>query len=192
MDIDIDFQTTFNVKTVLKSVVLASRVDINNNLVKHPCGAYLQNMPIDPVTGLAAIPYEQAEQLGYMKIDFLHLSALDLFDNKRQIRALLRKPPKWGLMLRSDVVMKLFQLNNNVELVQRVQPKSVLEIADCISLIRPGKLELLDEYIQDRSRTREKLYKISKSDKYSYKKGHALSYAMVVVLQLHMIEHGIL
>lgn len=190
MDIDIDFQTTFD-PTNFFHVVRASIIT-DNQIKPHPCGYYFQNIPIDPVSGLSAIPYKEANSMGYTKIDFLHLAILDIFDNKQQIRVLLKKEPKWGLLLREDVVSKLFQLHENVTLVRRVKPTSILEIADCISLIRPGKMQLIDDYLIDRVKTRHELYTKRKDDKYAYKKGHAISYAMIVVLQLHLIDAGIL
>lgn len=191
MDIDIDTPTSFDPKEVFPDVILASRV-MDTQLLKHPCGVYFQTMPSDPVTTLAAIPHDHATEFGFTKIDFLHLSFLDMFDNKKQMKALLKRSPKWGLLLRSDVVSKLFQLHNNIDLVRNVQPSSIQEIADCISLIRPGKLSLVDAYHKDKESTREKLYTIDPNDKYSYKKGHALSYALIVVLQMHLIEYGIM
>lgn len=191
MDIDLDLPTNFSPTTIFSNAVKASMVN-GNALKPHPCGAYFQYMPKDPVSGLAAIPYKQAGKYGYTKIDFLHLSALDLFDNKQQIRTLINTAPKWGMLLKSNVVAKLFQLSNNIDLVRRVQPTSILQIADCISLIRPGKLQLVDEYLTDPINTRTKLYRIDAGDVYAYKKGHAVAYAMIVVLQLHLIDAGIL
>ncbi len=189
MDIDIDLKTTFDPHKHF-NVVNASMVT-DNVLKKHPCGVYFQTMPQDPITSFAAIPHKQAEAHGFMKIDFLHLQVLDFFHNKREIRALIKKPPRWGMLLKSDVVGKLFQLHKNGDILRRIQPKSILELADCISIIRPGKLYLLDDYVADPTATRPILYEIKKGS-YSYKKGHAISYAMIVVLQLHLIEAGVL
>ena len=191
MDIDIDLPTTFDPLKIFDTAVAAS-MEKDGKLLRHPCGAYLQSIAKDPITQLAAIPYKQAGQYGFTKIDFLHLHVLDYFENKNQIRVLIRKPPKWGMLLRDDVVTKLFQLNQNVDLVRRIQPKSILEIADCISLIRPGKIHLIDKYLQDRDGVRLLIYCKDEKDKYAYKKGHAISYAMIVVLQLHLIDAGIL
>lgn len=189
MDIDIDLPTTFDPANHFP-VTLASRV-FNGELKKHPCGVYFQQMPRDPVTGLAAIPYKDASEYGYMKVDFLHLHVLDYFKSKHEIRALMKKTPKWGLLLRADVVPKLFQLNNSLDVLRKLQPNSTLELADCISIIRPGKQHLLDKYLINKEHTRLELYRIEKGS-YAYKKGHAIAYAMVVILQLHLIEAGIL
>lgn len=189
MDIDIDLPTTFD-PTKHFNVTLASQVR-NGELKKHPCGVYFQHIPSDPITGLSAIPYKEAAEYRYLKIDFLHLHVLDYFKSKNEIRTLMKKPPKWGLLLRADVVPKIFQLNNSLDVLRKLQPNSILEVADCISIIRPGKQHLLDKYLVNKEKTRAELYRIEKGS-YAYKKGHAIAYAMVVVLQLHLIETGII
>lgn len=84
---------------------------------------------------------------------------------------------------------KLFQLAKHGELLQKVKPRSVQELADCMALIRPGKKALLGLYVKEREACRRTLY--AKDDQgYSFKKSHALAYALVVVLQLHLIEQG--
>lgn len=191
MDIDIDLPSTFNPKDVFPECVLASRVH-QGKLVKHPCGAYFQNMPVDTITGLAAIPHEQAEALGFTKIDFLHLSLLDVFTSKQEIRTLIAVEPDWNLLLDASCVEKLFQLKNSAELLQRTKPRSIIELADCIALIRPGKVYLQDRYVSavDRARIRKELY--APSDRPYYKKSHAVSYAHAIVLQMHLVKAGIL
>ena len=97
-DIDIDCKTSFNPNTLFTKPVPPSMIK-KGMLSKHPCGQYFQNISKDPVTNLAAIPYEDAEQFGYFKIDFLHLSHLDPFKDKQEIRDLIKKEPDWDLLL---------------------------------------------------------------------------------------------
>lgn len=190
MDIDIDFQSTFDPRRLFKQAVAASMVK-NNDLSKHPCGHYLQDIPVDPVTGLAAIPYEEAEVMGYFKIDFLHLSLLDNFKTKTQIRDLLKEEPDWTLLQDSDAVSKLFQIHKHEKLLKQVRPSSVQELADCIALIRPAKRHLINDYIRDKERVRPVLYQKDDTG-YYFKRSHAISYALTIVLQLHLIASGAL
>lgn len=188
-DIDIDFQSTFDPTTYFKAAIPASMVK-KGELSKHPCGHYFQAIPIDPVTGLAAIPYGQAAEFGYFKIDFLHLSLLDNFSSKQEIRDLLKIDPDWSLLTDPAVVPKLFQLHRNYALLSRVRPRSVQEIADCIALIRPGKRDYLEPYLLDRDKVRPYLYRLEEDNKSSFKKSHSIAYALTVVLQLHLISQG--
>lgn len=191
MDVDIDFRTDFDPLKYFETAIRASMVK-GGELVKHPAGAYLQTMPKDKLTGLAAIPYDKAEELGYTKIDFLHLSILDHFSSKQEIRALLKTEPDWFLLESADTVGKLFQLHKHFDVVYAVKPRSVQELADCIALIRPGKRNLIQSYLKNRERTRKELYKPSSDGKYHFKRAHAVAYALTIVLQLHLIRGNII
>lgn len=192
MDVDIDFPTTFEPETLFRTAVRASMIK-NGDLVKHPAGMYFQTMPKDVATGLAAIPYDKAEQLGYTKVDFLHLSILNEFESKREIRVLLQTPPDWHLLESAVVVSKLFQIHKHYDLLQQVKPRSVEQLADCIALIRPLKRKLLSAYLKEPKVVRDRLlYVREEGDKTSFKKCHAIAYALTIVLQLHLIKAGIL
>lgn len=189
MDIDLDFPTNNNPLDIFPSAVVASMVK-NDMLVKHPCGVYFQSMPVDEVTSLAAIPYDQAEQYGFFKIDFLHLSLLDNIASKDELRQLIKSPPVWDLLWQPQHTHKLFQMHKHFDVLNVVRPTSIEEVADCIALIRPGKKILLSEYLRDKYKTRPKLYRLSGEDKSSFKRSHAIAYALTIVIQLHLIDQG--
>jgi DNA polymerase III alpha subunit len=188
-DIDIDTPTTFNPKDYFpwtKASILRS-----NDLFPHPCGFYPENIPEDNVTGLAAIPYEDAENLGYSKIDFLHLSIYDHFKTRDEIDTLLTIEPDWGLLVIPSEQKKLFQLANHGDVLSAVKPKDIMTLADVLALIRPGKKKLLKLYLAQKETTRKILYQKDETG-YSFKKSHAISYAHVIWLQLHLIEMGLI
>jgi DNA polymerase III alpha subunit len=188
-DIDIDCPTNF-VPGKLFSWARACTVK-NKELRPHPCGYYPQNIPRDQITKLSAIPYEEAEELGYLKTDFLHLSVYDHFETREEIDALLEEEPDWGLLLVPSEQVKLFQLAKHGDILTAVKPKCVEELADVLALIRPGKKQLLKLYQSQKESTRRILYAKDESG-YSFKKSHAIAYSLVVVLQLHLISAGIL
>jgi DNA polymerase III alpha subunit len=188
MDIDIDLPTTFVGKEVFPSSVPASMVR-NEKLTKHNCGFYFQNIPVDEITGVAAIPYKDAEDLGYFKIDFLHLSLLDNFTSKQQIRDLLKKEPDWSLLLNKEIVEQLFQVNREHLLLKKIKPRSVEELADCIALMRPGKRHLVPEYIDNKEFVRNNKLYTKTDDGYSFKRSHAIAYALTIILQLHLFSN---
>lgn len=189
MDIDIDFKPNFVPSTIFKTAIPASIVK-NGELNKHPCGIYFQNIPVDSHTNIAAIPYEEAAACGFFKIDCLHLSPLDKFESKQQIRELLKKEPVWELLLYDEVVEQLFQLHRHADVLKILKPTSVQEVADVIAIIRPNKRHLIDLYKKNKVLHRPHLYRNSNDDKSSFKRSHAIAYAYTVVLQLHLIEQG--
>lgn len=186
MDIDIDFQTTFDVTKIITTAVPASMVQ-NGKLVRHNCGAYLQSIPVDQHTGLSAIPYEEADQYGFFKIDFLHLSVLDQFKDRQTMVQAAHTDPDWDLMLNPEVVGQLFQLRNHFDVVSQVKPHSIQELADCIALIRPGKKRLLTAYLRSPDAIRAHVYRTSSDDKSAFRRSHAIAYALTIVLQLHLL-----
>lgn len=191
MDIDLDFPSNFDPHKLF-DVVQASMVK-SGELIKHPCGVYFQFIPKDKLTHLAAIPYEEAEELGYFKIDFLHISVLDYFESKNEIRTLLKIDPDWSLLEREEVVQQLSQLHKHFKVVNQIKPRSIQEIADCIALIRPSKRYLLTNYLKNRELYRIELYTRPKEkDAIWFKKAHAVAYAHNIVLQLHLIKGGVL
>lgn len=190
-DIDIDFPSDFDPLDIFDQGIRASMVK-KEVLVKHPVGVYFQNIPVDHQTSLSAIPYKQAEDLGYFKIDFLHLNILDHFENKEQIRTLIRKEPDWELLKDTEVVGRLFHLHRHFKIIEQVKPQSIIELADCIALKLPSKRLLLWAYIKDRTAVRPELYSKPDDGSMWFKKGHAISYSMIIILQLHLIKGGII
>lgn len=189
MDIDLDFKTTFDPLEIFDAV-RASRVN-EGALVKHNVGVYFQDIPIDPLTGFSAIPYKEAEEVGYFKIDFLHLNVLDHFETKDEIKQLLAVEPDWSLLGQQEAVEKLFQIHNYYDIISRIMPKSIPELAECIALIRPAKHYLINAYLKDPNAIRSEIWTKPEDGKYYFKKSHATAYAMTIVLQLHLIKGGI-
>lgn len=161
----------------------------NNELAPHPCGIYLQAVPKDHLTNLAAAPFELAEELNCFKLDFLHLGVYDSFTSRDEIKRLIAQEPDWNLLLIPSVVQGLFQLAKHADILSAVKPTSIIELADCNALIRPDKRYLLQYYLKDRLSARKLLYlKEQGSTGYGFKKAHAVAYALVIVLQLHLIK----
>lgn len=191
MDIDIDTPSTFDPTKVFSNAIRASQYR-DKKLTPHQCGVYFQDVPTDPISGLAAVPYEEAERLGCFKIDFLHLSVYDHFTSKEEITELLKHDPDWTLLQIPSVVEKLFQLSKHFDIIQQIKPRSVLDLADCLALIRPQKRFILNYYLNDPKRYRAELYKLENAEGYAFKKAHAVAYALVIVLQLHLIKGGVI
>lgn len=184
MDIDIDTPTKFIPAAVFPNTVRASILN-GTKVTPHQCGVYFQDMPIDIMTNLAAIPYNVAEELGYTKIDFLHLRVYDHFKNRKEIEDMIKQQTPWQLLLLPSVVEKLFQLSKHGQLLQQLKPVSTIELADALALIRPGKTSMLSLYLKNKEVARKLLY-AKEENGYSFKKSHAIAYALVVELQLKL------
>ena len=187
-DVDIDVNDQFNPKRLFDQFTHASMIR-QGKLAQHPVGLYFQSIPTDPWNQrISAIPYSDAEEHGFQKIDFLHLTFLDAFDDKEELRQLAKKEPNWALLNHRSNVVKLFHISNHFDVVDRIKPKSIEDLADVVALIRPGKRNLLERYVNERDYVRSFLYK--KTDQYYFKRSHAIGYAMVIAVQLHLIAQG--
>lgn len=163
---------------------------VNGRPMKHPCGIYPQGIPKDPASKLSAVPHRDAEALGFMKVDFLHNSVYNKIESRDQLDELIDKDPPWDLLKSRKIVSQLFQISKHYELTNRLKPKSIVQLADLIALIRPGKSYLTELYLSNPEKIRPLLYE-KEDDGFIFKKSHAHSYALVIVLQLHLISSGI-
>lgn len=189
MDIDIDVSDNKRVRELFPDAVRASIIE-QDELKAHIVGMYFQHMPRDVITGYAAIPYNIAEDFGYNKLDILNLSILENFSNKSQIRVLLKSEPDWSLLEKPEIVEKLFHLSKHHDTLVQIKPKTVEELADTLALIRPNKKNLIAKYIKNKVLTRHELY--VKTEASDLRKSHAIPYALLIVLQLHLIKADIL
>jgi hypothetical protein len=193
MDIDIDIKKDTRLLGMFlndtgKTRLVPASMIINDELKQHNSGCYFQHIATDSFTQLAAIPYKEAEDMGYFKIDFLHISPLDDFESNKELVELANKEPNWKLLEHPYIVGKLWQISKHYDIVSQVKPKSLIELADIIALSKPNKRILLDKYIRNREATRKELY--TRREKKDMRKSHVIPYAQIIVAQLNLIELG--
>lgn len=165
----------------------------SGELRRHNTGVYFQGMPRDPVTGLASLPSDRktgdiAGQLGFYKVDVLPNHAYRLVESPEHRDALLATEPDWNLFKREDVVKRLYQLGNWFDVCDAYEPRSIEDLACLLALIRPGKKRFMGEPWDV---VRREVWKPEPDDEYSFKKSHAVAFAMCIVVQLNsMVEKG--
>lgn len=184
-DIDIDFANREDILSKIPHVV-AGRND-RGEYKHHNTGVYLQNMPVNPLNGLATIDYETAEQRGYFKIDFLNVNAYQGVKNEAHIKQLLSVEPLWDLMYEKEVCDQLFHINGYHNLLAQLKPTSILELATVLALIRPGKKHLVPVCVEKGFQAIQDEVWVKTDEGYSFKKSHAVGYAHVIVMQLNLI-----
>ena len=181
-DIDIDFPNREKALEKLKYIPAAI---VNGKRTKHQTGVYFQNIPINPIDGMALYDYKEAEKQGFFKIDFLPNSLYEGIQNEEHLITLLEKEPMWELFLEEDIVKELAQIHSHIDVLRIIKPRSIEDLAICIALIRPGKRHLINKPMDQ---IKKEIW--NKSDEgYHYKKSHAIAFAASIVVQLnHIIE----
>ena len=187
-DVDIDFA---NRNTALEGLlhIPASRVE-KDDLQKHVVGAYLQAIPQDPLTGFASIPYEEAEERGYFKVDFLNLNIYKQVRDEAHLIELIGREPVWELLDEPLVTEQLFQLSGVIDniptsdLLSAYKPRTIMDLAIFLALIRPRKKHLIGLEWED---VKKEIWAPGDDSLYGFKKAHAVSYAHVVVVQMNLM-----
>ena len=185
-DIDIDFIDREQALKLFKHTV-ASRND-NGRLVKHNTGVYMHEVPVDAVTSLCSVPYEQAEEQEFFKIDFLNVSIYKGVRNETHLNQLMEIEPLWDLLLQDEFVDLLFHLNGHGAILRKTCPTSVEELAAVLAMIRPAKRNLIGKSWPE---IMKEVWTKPKTDEYYFKKSHATAYAVAIVVQMNLICESI-
>ena len=185
-DIDIDFIDREQALKLFKHTV-ASRND-GGKLVKHNTGVYMHEVPVDAVTSLCSVPYEQAEKQEFFKIDFLNVSIYKGVRDEAHLKQLMEIEPLWDLLLQDEFVDLLFHLNGHGAILRKTCPTSVEELAAVLAMIRPAKRNLIGKSWPE---IMKEVWTKPKTDEYYFKKSHATAYAMAIVVQMNLICESI-
>lgn len=185
-DIDIDFVDRDQALSHFKHV-RASRVD-DNKLVKHNTGVYLHEVPVDPIANLCEVPYEQAEEQGFFKIDFLNVGIYKGVRSEEHLVQLMNTEPLWDLLEQDDFCNLLFHINGHGNILRQMKPKSVEELAAVLAVIRPAKRHLIGK---EWAEVFADVWIKPDNGEYFFKKSHATAYAIAIVVQMNLICEGI-
>jgi hypothetical protein len=180
-DIDIDFA---NRETALKLIQHVPARQSNGK--KHNSGIYVTDIPADPVNQCAAIDYEEAEQRGYFKLDFLNMSVYQLVRDPTHYEAMLTATPPWERLWTDHAwASQLVHVGNYTDLLKVMKPDSIPRMAAFISIIRPGKAHL---QTRPWAEVFASVWDGDESRGYTFKKSHAVSYAALVALHMNLLS----
>lgn len=187
MDIDIDFADRKIALEKLKHVVASRKTD--TDLIPHNTGVYFQNIPHIPVDNLSTIDYKSAEIRGYFKIDFLNVHVYNNVQDNNHLIKLMETEPLWELLEKEEFVNLLFHLNGHVDILKQTLPTSVEQLAAVLAMIRPAKRYLIGK---DWTTIMTEVWIKPDNNDYYFKKAHAISYAMIVIVQMNLICENLL
>ena len=182
-DIDIDFADREDILSKLKHIP-ATLTDGK----KHNTGAYFIDIPVDPMTGLASLDFEEAEKRGYFKVDFLNVNVYNGIKDEEHMNRLLAKEPNWQrLWLDEEFCKKVIHVNNHIELLTHLKPDSMVRMAMFLAVMRPGKANLRN---YDWKAIAKTVWDKPMDGSYYFKKAHAVAYAHLVALHINLLEEG--
>ena len=180
-DVDIDLPDRAELLKLIEHI--PARLETGKS---HNSGVYVTNIPVDPVRNMAAIDYNLADSRGYFKLDLLNMSVYKLVTSPEHYKEMLDVEPNWG-RLHSDPAwaQQLVHVGNYTNLLQSMQPTNIQRMAAFISIIRPGKAHLQNKpWVEVFS----SVWDGDDSKGYTFKKSHALGYAMLVALHMNLLS----
>lgn len=183
-DIDIDFADR---DSVLKLIAhTPARQESDGQARQHNSGIYVTDIPRDPLLACASMDYATAEELGYFKIDFLNMSVYKMITDEQHYQDLLCRTPPWHLLwTNAEWAQQLVHIGSYTGLLQSMRPDSIPRMAAFISIIRPGKAHLQNKPWNE---VFASVWDGDNSRGYTFKKSHAVSYAVLVALHMNLLD----
>lgn len=183
-DIDIDFADREQILTLLPHTPAAIIKD--NSATKHKTGVYFTDIPTDPFEGFASIDYKQAEDIGYLKLDFLNVSLYNQIQSEQHLIELMQQEPDWTKLYNKELCAQLIHVGNHYDTLIKMPEavNSIPRMAMFISVIRPAKRHLIG---LPWAEVAETIWEPDPNGAYRYKKSHAISYAHLVVVHMNLI-----
>lgn len=183
-DIDIDVPDREKALNAIENYRQASM--IGDAVIKpHNVGVYLQDIPTFMNTGLSSIDYKNAPSYGFYKIDVLTNNVYEGVKDESHLDRLINHEPDWSMLQDHLIVKNLFQIHRYEEKLRQWKPRSVIQLAMFIAMIRPSKKHLLDTF--DWSKVEQEIWTPPSDGSQYFKKSHAIAYASAIVIQLNLM-----
>jgi DNA polymerase III alpha subunit len=151
---------------------------------KHKTGVYFHAIPEHPVTGHASLDYKKAEDRGYFKIDCLNVNIYKEVKSEQELVELMIQEPDWDMLKDPKLVENLFHLNGHYNIVSKLEPKTIEQLAAVLAIIRPAKRYLMHKEWSD---IVKEVWVKPTDGSYFFKKSHAVAYAQAIVVQMNLL-----
>ena len=185
-DIDIDLADR-ELLLALVNHVPAMQKDAKGRRTKHNTGVYFHHVPTDPFTGLCTLDYKTAEDVGYFKIDVLNVNIYKDVKSEQELVELMIQEPDWDMLKDPTTVGNLFHLNGHFNIVSKLEPKTIEQLAAVLAIIRPAKRHLM---YKDWADIMKEVWIRPTDGSYFFKKSHAVAYAQAIVVQMNLIQRA--
>ena len=181
-DIDIDFADRDIILSNLKHRV--AKLDSGK---KHNTGVYATEIPHNPIDNLATIEHKTADERGYFKLDFLNVSIYKDVRDEAHLQQLMETEPQWDLLQHDDFNNLVFHVAGHGTVLRSMKPTTVEQLAAVLAMIRPAKRYLIGK---EWTTVMKEVWTKPTNGEYYFKKAHAFSYAMAVVVHMNLLVEG--
>lgn len=185
-DVDIDFADRQQVLNLIPHVG-ASILNDHGQMVQHNTGVYVTEIPKDLTVNRSTIDYKQAEQRGYIKLDFLNVGLYQQVNSEQHLTELLEREPPWHRLYDPDFCSQLIHIGNHYDTLIKMPEavNSIPRLAMFLAVIRPAKRHLIGLPWSEVAKT---VWNKPSDNSYYFKKSHSVSYAHLVVVNMNLAD----
>lgn len=187
MDIDIDISDREKVLKLIRHI--PASINRKGEWIKHNTGVFVTDIPTDPLSGFASLDFEEAEDLGYIKLDILNVHLYEQVKDEAHLNKLMSTEPRWDMLEYKEFVEQVMHINNHYDLIKKMpEPvNSIPRMAMFLAIIRPAKRHLVGKTW---SEVAKEVWTKPSNGEYYFKKAHAVSYAHLVVVNMNLLCEG--
>ena len=194
-------ETSFRISELAKRINKTVRSSSSMHLMKkatHTINEFRPTLPatfqgqsdrsirsVNPITKNASLDYKKAEGRGYFKIDLLNVNVYKNIKSEKELVELMITEPDWEMLKNSTIVDQLFHLNGHYDIVSKLEPKNIEQLAAVLAIIRPAKRGLMYKNWVD---ILKEVWIKPTDGSYFFKKSHAVAYAHAIVVQMNLIK----
>lgn len=183
-DIDIDFADREKILKIIPHT--PATIVRDNRAVKHNTGIYVTDIPRDPFSHTASLDYQDAEQRGYIKLDFLNVGIYNQVRDEAHLLDLMNTEPAWDQLYDPDFCSQLTHIGNHYDTLVKM-PEAVNTIgrmAMFLAVIRPGKRQLIGLPWREVAAT---IWSRPTDNSYHFKRSHSVAYAHLVCMHMNLL-----
>ena len=183
MDIDIDSADRERILKLIKNT--PASIHRPHEIVKHNTGVYVNPVPLDPESGMCTLDHKVAEDIGYVKLDFLNVNVYERVQDNTHMERLLNTEPDWSRLADRNFVENIIHINNHYDTMQKMpEPvNSIPRMAMMLSVIRPAKRHLIGLPWKTVAET---VWQKPTDGSYYFKHAHAVGYATLVAVNMNL------
>jgi hypothetical protein len=185
-DIDIDVANRDHILGIIDNTSASIRPH-KDDARRHNTGVYVTDIPYDTARNMSSIDYEEAEERGYVKMDFLNVGILNDVKSELDLVELMVEP-NWAMLDNVNLVEKLIHIGKHYDTIHRMpEPiNSIPRMAMMLAIIRPGKRHLIGLPWKEVAKT---VWETGEEG-YVFKKAHAVAYAHLVVVNMNLVSRS--
>jgi hypothetical protein len=182
-DVDIDFADRQQVLTVVPHI--GATIITDKQTTAHNTGVYVTEIPRDPFTNRAGIDYKEAEDRGYIKLDFLNVGLYSQVRDEDHLNELMTATPPWHRLYEPEFCAQLIHIGNHYNTLIKMPEavNSIPRLAMFLAVIRPAKRHLIGLSWAEVARS---VWEKPQDGGYYFKKSHSVSYAHLVVVNMNL------